>query len=778
MLFLMLVLSTNIVLAQNFPDYSGDDKNTSHVNASLLNLIDSAGKNATTQLMSSNLQAYEPEVINGKVLVDVVAASDLAAIQAALSGVGMEETGSHERITSGWLPLSAIDDVAAMDGIIEVRPSLATTNVGLVTSQGDAAMNTDLLKATYGLDGTGITIGTLSNSYDCLGDAAASVAAGDLPAGVVVLEEDSVCAPSFAIDEGRGMMELIHDVAPGANQAFHTAFNGITDFALGILELRALAGADIIVDDVIYFAEPMFADGIVAQAADIVKADGGMYFSSAGNNGRNAWEDTYESSGQFFGPWELHNFGGGDPLMDVTLGNGTTIFSFQWNDAYASTSLASPGASTDLDVLVFFNGSFFNTLSGLTANLGADPVEILGISATGSPTIEVAIGRFAGTDTPEMKMVWFDQGPTTIDEYATNSGSVYGHANAAGAIAVGAARYDATPRFGVNPPVIEGFSSAGNTPILRNIDGTPTNEVRNKPEITGPQGTNTTFFGSDYEGDGFPNFFGTSASAPHAAAGAALLKQAGVTSSDDILALMVSTAIDMDDPFTPAFDNGFDTGTGAGLIDIGAAYLTLDNSPPVCGDISLEYDNGKIVAAQQQPSDLESGIASIKILKTKNSNTTLNGTGPYLKNDVETFDPLSQTAVLIRGEKIKMNRGASILTEVTNGAGLTSICDPVVTSVTAELPEVYGLDQNYPNPFNPTTAITFQIPEDSNVRIEVYDMTGRVVSTLINNTLSAGTYEATWDGRNMSGQTVSSGVYMYKMTAGSYIETRVMSLVK
>jgi hypothetical protein len=83
------------------------------------------------------------------------------------------------------------------------------------------------------------------------------------------------------------MMQLIHDVAPGAPLAFYTAFESQEDFAAGIRALAA-AGSQVIVDDIIYFAEPMFEDGIIAQAVDDVHAGGVAYFSSAGNDAAGA----------------------------------------------------------------------------------------------------------------------------------------------------------------------------------------------------------------------------------------------------------------------------------------------------------------------------------------------------------------------------------------------------------------------------------------------------------------------------------------------------------
>lgn len=81
------------------------------------------------------------------------------------------------------------------------------------------------------------------------------------------------------------------------------------------------------------------------------------------------------------------------------------------------------------------------------------------------------------------------------------------------------------------------------------------------------------------------------------------------------------------------------------------------------------------------------------------------------------------------------------------------------------LPQSYSLEQNYPNPFNPTTTIKFAIPQQGNVKIEVYDIMGRLINTLINKDMNSGTYTVTWDGKNTNGQMVGSGVYLYRIQA-------------
>jgi hypothetical protein len=94
------------------------------------------------------------------------------------------------------------------------------------------------------------------------------------------------------------------------------------------------------------------------------------------------------------------------------------------------------------------------------------------------------------------------------------------------------------------------------------------------------------------------------------------------------------------------------------------------------------------------------------------------------------------------------------------------------------VPGNFNLSQNYPNPFNPTTSIQFQVPNQSDVSIIVYDMLGQQVKSLFAGQVQAGTYTVQWDGSNNSGLKMSSGSYIYRMTAGEFIETKEMILLK
>ncbi|MEO6259053.1 MAG: neuroendocrine convertase 1, partial [Thermoanaerobaculia bacterium] len=181
----------------------------------------------------------------------------------------------------------------------------AGTGVGSRSSEGDAAHEANRARSTFGVTGAGIKIGVLSDGVTNL---AASQALGDL--GPVTV----LAGQTGSGDEGTAMLEIVHDLAPGAQLYFATAFNGIASFADNIRALRA-AGCDIIVDDVFYYAETPFQDGqtssvisttnggTVIQAVNDVTTSGALYFSSAGNSGNlndgtaGVWEGDFVNSG-------------------------------------------------------------------------------------------------------------------------------------------------------------------------------------------------------------------------------------------------------------------------------------------------------------------------------------------------------------------------------------------------------------------------------------------------------------------------------------------------
>jgi len=279
------------------------------------------------------------QLSDGYVVIDAIALENPEDLKTELEGLGLKNGAVFGNVVSGLLPMTSIDKLPECNYLDLARASMALNNAGNVTSQGDAAMESDIARITFALDGTGATVGVLSDSFNCLGGAAADIASDDLPAAGVTVLDDTACPGT---DEGRAMLQFIHDVAPGAALSFHTAFLGTANFAQGIIDL-ADAGANVIVDDVIYFAEPMFQDGIIAQAVDTVSGAGVVYFSSSGNQSRESYEDDFRG-GQFvtIGPdtFEAHDFDPGvasDIFQKVTIPQGGEILlTLQWDSPAAS----------------------------------------------------------------------------------------------------------------------------------------------------------------------------------------------------------------------------------------------------------------------------------------------------------------------------------------------------------------------------------------------------------------------------------------------------------
>jgi flagellar hook assembly protein FlgD len=94
------------------------------------------------------------------------------------------------------------------------------------------------------------------------------------------------------------------------------------------------------------------------------------------------------------------------------------------------------------------------------------------------------------------------------------------------------------------------------------------------------------------------------------------------------------------------------------------------------------------------------------------------------------------------------------------------------------IPDTYHLFQNYPNPFNPVTTFRYNLPEDELVNITIYDIIGRQIKTLINSSQTAGYKSIQWNATNSTGQSVSAGVYLFKIQAGNFIQTKKMVLLK
>jgi hypothetical protein len=562
---------------QSFANYARAMKagTTAKLGGHLQSLARTSGSQAQSSARSAKSSRVETRlpaltIRDRYVAVSAYADGDANALRTELVAKGMINAAVHGNAVSGRVPIDALSDMSTIPSLRFMRPSMARTQVGLTTTQGDHSQRSDLARQRFHVDGRGVRVGVMSDSYNCAEGALVpgepfttapqDKASHDLPQDVLVLKDLSTTPSLDCSDEGRGMMQLIHDVAPASSLAFYTAFESAEDFAAGIGTL-ADAGSNVIVDDVIYFAEPMFLDGPIAQAVDRVKSRGVAYFSSAGNQARQSYESVFRRSAvEGAGGGPLHDFANGkgvDVRQGITAGAGSaSLLSFQWDQPWFSVN--GKGSASDVDIyFVDDNGNPITLCDddpdalvcqfpGVDRNEGADAVEIPVLVNDSDEDVHanIAIELFSGPAPHRIKYVWFDLGAglLTLEEHDTQSGTLYGHANAAGAEAVGAAPWYNTSAFGPQnkpecaPACLELFSSTGGVPILFDKNGRrfPFPLVRIKPGLTGPDGGNTTFFVADLaaaipgttEPDGFPNFFGTSASAPHVAAiGALMLDQ-------------------------------------------------------------------------------------------------------------------------------------------------------------------------------------------------------------------------------------------------------------
>ncbi|MFB6277672.1 MAG: Ig-like domain-containing protein, partial [Halothece sp.] len=490
---------------------------------------------------------------------------------------------------------------------------------------------------------------------------------GDLPGPenpvnttpVEVLEEPR----SGGTDEGRAMMELIHDIAPGANLAFHTASGGRANFAEGINDLVE-AGADIIVDDIGYRTQPFFQDGLVAQAAQEAVSQGIPFFSAAGNNGSQSYESEFRVGKNLSIPqlnsseYVFHDFDASsnvDSLQQFTLEEQEQIdLSFQWDEPFASVGPV--GSSNDLDMFLL-NESGDNLVTQSTDfNVGNDPIELLNFqNTTGeSQTYNLAIGRFepeGGSNPGLIKYINFGDEMENL-EFDTDSSTIFGHPNAEGVAGVGATSFQNTPEFGTNPPQVESFSSKGGTPILFDREGNRLSEpeIRDQPRFTAPDKTNTSFFPQNNDlvadSDNFPNFPGTSAAAPHAAAvGALMLEAAGGSGSlapEQIYQTLENTAIDIG-------EEGFNFKSGFGFIQADQAVETIinENQSPVA-DVDnfttsegIAFTTGNVLDNDSDPENDSLSITEVDTTETLGK-VTNNEDGTFEYNPNGAFEDLSQ----------------------------------------------------------------------------------------------------------------------------------------
>jgi Subtilase family len=585
----------------------------------------------------------------------------------ALEAAGATVLATSRRYQTVALAVAPADleALAEVPGLAVVEPSrapvfygaegvdtAASTSNGLceggsVISQGLTQLNVAAARGAFGARGVGQTIGVLSDSFNtattAIGGGTLATHAHEDETGNDLPGPASTCSgqqvpvnviaegPAEETDEGRAMLQVIHDLAPQAELAFATAYSTELQFARNIERLAEPvsaggAGADVIVDDVSYFAEPFFQDGPVAVAIRKVTEAGVTYLTAAGN------DNLIESgTGNEIASWERSEFrdaacpiaiasgvgeaasscmnfspSGTDTTFGITVeGKSTLIVDLQWAEAWY-------GVGADLNAYLLDSAGNV-IVAEPVKNVGSgalrEPVELLNWENKSSSKAEVQLvidrcihncNWAANVNRkPRLKFDLLENGAgVSKTEYPRSEESagivvgptIYGHAASAAAITLAAANYGQSATAPAEP---ERYSSRGPaTHYFGPVDGTTaaaalaTPEVLEKPNVTATDCASTTFFAT-HRPDGW-HFCGTSEAAPHAAAIAALMEQTEpLASPGAIVAAMESSAR----PFTTVKERA---AVGAGLLNAEAAIIAL-------GGRAVEDPASSVIGAVAEP---------------------------------------------------------------------------------------------------------------------------------------------------------------------------------
>jgi subtilisin family serine protease len=388
------------------------------------------------------------------------------------------------------------------------------------------------------------------------------IGTGDLPLDTTIVQE-IISGPGAS--EGTAMMEIVSDLAPGAQLFFASAYNGTSSFADNIRTLRNVYHCDVIVDDVSYSDESPFQDSIIARAVNDVTASGAIYFSAAGNSGNvtsgtsNTYEGDFVNGGTniLIPNHTLHNFLVGQTFNRLLQATG--VVDLFWSDPLG-------GSSNDYDLFVLnAAGTAVIAASTDVQNGTQDPFEEIFSSAGLPANSRVVIAAKNGAAVRALHLdLFFGERLQIVTPGATSGHNAAPSAVGVAAVSWNSARIGTKPFVGGSRNPTEIFSSDGPRKMFYRADGTaitPGNVLFGtnggttfvKPDIAAADGVTART-------PGFSPFFGTSAAAPHAAGIAALIKSANPSATNaDIYNAMITTTLDIRAP-------GVDRDSGFGIV--------------------------------------------------------------------------------------------------------------------------------------------------------------------------------------------------------------------
>jgi hypothetical protein len=502
-------------------------------------------------------------------------------------GAELIDRDSVYSVIDAWVPIAQLSTLAQAGMVANLNPVFKpqTSFQGIAPNQADEAENADTLRSTFGLDGSGVKVGVLSDSVNSFeGGLADSVATGDLPKGVTVLAD----FPGGE-DEGRAMLELIHDIAPGAQLFFATAEPTPEMMARNITAL-VNAGCQVIVDDITYPNEPVFQSGVIDQAIiNATENHGVTYLSSARNASSGGYQNSSPHWVKDISGRTLLDFdpsSGINTRMRLTV-NGDAEINLQWDNPYNGVVGA---ATQDLSIQFIDPATGITVVQSTDANLAtSSPIDQV-LVGPGTYDVQISINDSSPHATLPTVVQFSSQQiggtipPITDLQFPSAQVSTGGHNAGIDTISVGAVPfYAAPPANGGAPIESEPFSSLG--PVINvftaNGERRKTPVTLQKPDLSGIDGVNTSFFGDtrakNQTKNNLPEFFGTSAAAPNVAAVVALLDELDPAATPaEIKAALIASA--EENPVNGQKPGTWDPQAGFGLIDALEAAHQLDPS--------------------------------------------------------------------------------------------------------------------------------------------------------------------------------------------------------
>ena len=631
----------------------------------------------------AHLPATDADTKDEGVKVDIRADVTPAVLKRieALGGAVINSVERYRAIRAR-LPLQAVETLAELEAVKSIRTADTPVTRGLAkrrleaglrtavadipatrkedTTEGDVAHRAKVARSTHSVDGAGIGIGVLSNG---VGGLAAAQDSGDLPDRVTVLP-----GQAGAGSEGTAMLEIVHDLAPGAELYFATAFGGQARFAANI-EALCEAGANVIVDDVYYTFEAAFQDDTVAQGVNAAVGDGCFFFSAGGNGGNlndgtaGVWEGDYAAGGTLIvnglPVGVLHDFGGGAIQNRITE-DSRKGYVLQWSDPLEASS-------NDYDLFLIDENDNVLDSSTDTQDGTQDPIEFIGSSEDDHTDARLLIVKASGS----ARYLRLDTLEGQLD--IATAGNLFGHSAAENAVSIAAVSVQSAGGTGGvfnGTESVRRSNSDGPRRIFFEPDGTaitPGNFLSNggkllqKPDLAAATCVSTST-------PGFSTFCGVSSAAPHAAAiGALMLEAAGGPGKVTQAALVMGmTGVSLDIEAT-----GVDRDSGAGIVMAPGAVDAVD-----------------VAAADRNEVPTASGTLSDQTLDPGGDAITIDLAGKFSdpENETLTYAAVTgddQVEISITDSELTVTPGPPTLAEVVVRAvdphGLSGVRDFSVT---------------------------------------------------------------------------------------------------